>query len=65
MEAITLVLVVISALAVIAGGVWVAVALVHAICPPRGRAPARRSTPDGQDPSDGKSAVRVADKSAG
>jgi len=64
MGVLFLVAVAISALAVIAGGVWVAVALVHAICPPRGRAPARRSTPDAQDPSDGKSAVRVADKSA-
>jgi len=73
MGVLFLVAVAISALAVIAGGVWVAVALVHAICPPRGRAPARGSTPDAQacpersrrDPSDGKSAVRVADKSAG
>jgi hypothetical protein len=65
MGVLFLVAVAISALAVIAGGVWVAVALVHAICPPRGQAPARGSTPDAQGPSDGKSAVRVADKSAG
>jgi len=39
MKVFILVLVVISALTVIAGGVWVAAALIHAICPPRDARP--------------------------
>jgi hypothetical protein len=59
MGVLFLVAVVIAALAVIASGVWVAVALIHAICPPR----AGRSELDAPRPADDKSAVRVADKS--
>jgi hypothetical protein len=51
MGVLLLVLVVISALAAIASGIWVAVALVHAICPPR----VRRSEPDAKGPVDHKS----------
>jgi len=55
MKVLILVLVVIAALTVIASGVWVAVALIHAICPPRQSPPARGSSPDAQEPSDDRS----------
>ncbi len=47
MEVLVLVLVVILALAAIASGVWVAIALVRAICPPR----TPQSQPDAQGPA--------------
>lgn len=50
MKVFILVLVLISALAVIAGGVWVAAALIHAICPPRDG----RLELDAQSPPDDK-----------
>ncbi len=55
MGVLLLVLIVISALAVIASGVWVAVALIHAICPPRGSPPARGSELHVQSLPDDKS----------
>jgi len=55
MKVLILVLVVISALAVIGSGVWVAAALIHAICPPRGLPRSRGSAPDAQYPSDDES----------
>ncbi len=48
MKVFILVLVVISALTVIGSGVWVAAALIHAICPPRAARPEfdARNPPD-------------------
>ncbi len=49
MKVFILVLVVISALTVIGSGVWVAAALIHAICPPGAypnRNSMRRNPPD-------------------
>jgi hypothetical protein len=48
MKVFILVLVVISALTVIGSGVWVAAALIHAICPPH----AARPELDARNPPD-------------